>query len=134
MVDSCITVKCERCGTVMHKSDMEKVKVESFRKGVGKSSLAFVYGCMQEDLGPAGSARVASSLGFTVNSSAPYNNCKKRLEKLAREKYEKASDEVVEAVFVYYRLQKSMEIFLPRRKRSKISQDEKVEGYGGGKF
>lgn len=38
-----------------------------------------------------------------MNSSAPYNNCKKRLEKLAREKYEKASDEVVEAVFDYYR-------------------------------
>lgn len=32
------------------------------------------------------------------------------------------------------RLQKSMEISLPRRKRSKISKDEKVEGYGGGKF
>ena len=32
------------------------------------------------------------------------------------------------------RLQKSMGISLPRRKRSKISQDEKVEGYGGGNF
>ena len=32
------------------------------------------------------------------------------------------------------RLQKSMKTSLPRRKRSRTSQDEKLEGYGGGKF
>lgn len=102
MVDIYITVSCKGCGNVMHRSEMHK-KVESFRQAIGVNSLAFVYGCMQGDLGASGAARIASSLGCPVKSYSYFKTCKKRIEYIAGKKFEEVSEKVIDAIFDYYR-------------------------------
>lgn len=102
VVDLDFSVECGKCGNVMYQYMRETVKIEGHRKPVGQNALLLVYHCMQHDLGCTGMQSLSSSLGIPLMSHGSFILHEKRIEDIAKIKFEEYSTYAVEAVFDYY--------------------------------